>query len=495
MKKLLLTLLAGMVSLSILSACAGDTVSDSDDEEDDEDQAVTTTADPDEESSDVTTVPKSDPLEQPTTEPEEHIHVANAAWDIDKDNHFHLCSCGAVMDSSAHTFEDDICTVCQCEFYAYDDGSGHYNLCNEYGDTLVSIDYDAEGALVEKMVCEYTYDADGNKLTDIIRYFDADGTVTFHAKYEMTYNEDGNIVTERDTYFDIDGAVEYYYVTTYTYNDQQFLLSQTTVEYDADGNEGGTSKQVYTLDENGDILTQMDYEDDVLVSESYYDYDEDGWTYLSKTIVYYDNDEIQICEYNEYGDCYNEYWVDADGNLIDRSEKFNADAAAPLIGTWSSEMDIADFMGTEELEFDYSCMATITMTFTSTGDVFYKISVDTDEYKNLVANIAEESLYAMYMEDGMSRDEADAAFYQETGMTIPEYVQSAMEEDESYFEEMLAEMNQEETGVYYVDDGILYIGDNWNSPLDGGEYTIDNDTFKLMDEDLGEFLQFTKTGN
>lgn len=41
-----------------------------------------------------------------------HTCIPDGQWLSDKDNHWHLCSCGSTLDLAPHTMQNKICTVC-----------------------------------------------------------------------------------------------------------------------------------------------------------------------------------------------------------------------------------------------------------------------------------------------------------------------------------------------------------------------------------------------
>ena len=113
-------------------------------------------------------------------------HSHNPEWRIDKDRHWQECECGEISLEGEHSFELEICTVCGAERKTQDGAVTDIALFNEYGDWTQWLYFDAEGNYVYESSAEYTYDKNGNKLTDII--YD-DGVVSSSGEY--VYDSEG----------------------------------------------------------------------------------------------------------------------------------------------------------------------------------------------------------------------------------------------------------------------------------------------------------------
>ena len=68
-----------------------------------------------------------------------------------------------------------------------------------------------------------------------------------------------------------------------------------------------------------------------------------------------------------------------------------------------------------------------------------------------------------------------AAIKEATGMTMEEYVNYVFSMID--FDSLLGSINY--TGVYYVEDGLIYSGLTWNAELLGEEFTLEGDTLTL----------------
>lgn len=177
---------------------------------------------------------------------------------------------------------------------------------------LVQQEYDEDGSKTNHR--EYTYDDDGNELTNY--YYDEDGEINWG--YEYTYDADGNILTEKVygeeglesevTYtYDADGNMLTWTQsdgdrTVYTYNADGLLEKEVSYYYDGEPGSWVT----YTYDDHGNKLTQTNgYGADENTSTTSYTYENT-----------YDGDKlVEVKEYCE-GELTSHSKYDADGNQI-----------------------------------------------------------------------------------------------------------------------------------------------------------------------------------
>lgn len=408
MKKTLVCLLIGAMTLTAFAACDNNST-----ETTKKTTAATTVA--------TTTAATTTADKDADKTPDTHTHTAGAIYQVDRDDHWLVCECGEVLDSAPHTTEDDICTVCEAEVYVYEDGAVTVAQYTDQGDCFYAIEYDADGKVLSRQVSEYTYDDNDNMLTSASTYYGADGSVEFTDKFECTYDQDGK------------------------------------------------------------ILMQKSYQDDKLISECEYSLDADSWPYVSKETLYYDDGTKVVYEYNENYDTVSEVWYDADGSIMDNSDKFDAEACEELFGTWTGEMDMADFLAMDTTVTSFKIM--ITMILTDQGEINMAVSIDENELRNFMYEMTLESIYVSFEEEGLSREDADVAFEAQMGMTIAEYVEAQL--DEMDMNEFFGEMPEAYSGVYYVEDGMIYAGESWNQRLEGVAYTLDGDTLTLVYDEEG----------
>ena len=477
MKKLLIALLAGLVSVSILSACSNDAYLGGDeDEDDDDDEAVTTTAKPNdgETTAPVTTTtpstgdkPTTDkPLteEKPVTQPEPHLHVAGDTWTVDLNNHWKVCSCGEIMEQEAHNDAEE-CSVCGSYIIVWDDGMIDLTQYNDKLHCIFEAEYDENGNLLEKATYEYTYTANDQIETSKTTVYDENSEVVSIMDVSCTYDANGNLLTEINAYNNLADDFSYTTKCTYTYTDLDNVLTQTTEEFDEDGNLTSTYQIEYAYNELGMPITEKHYSDGVLTTMYFLEADEYGFPMTVKSYEYYSDGTIFVTEYEDY-EAVKEYWTDADGNELDRSQLFDPDAAADLIGTWKGSVDLAELMETADAQA--SCIMNYTLIFRNDGTCLAIMDISYDDYKQFIIVVSEAMLRAMYTDE-----EFEAAM----GMTISQYV--AYFCDDEYVGEAYEEMTEGSEGVYYVQNGTLYTGNSWNESLVEADCTITGNSMTI----------------
>jgi hypothetical protein len=351
-----------------------------------------------------------------------------------------LCDCGEAFNEGEHTLEDDSCTVCRAEVMEWDNGDVSVFQYDEYGNTLLNVDYDADGNLTYKEAYEYTYTEDGQILTSLNRVY-----------------EDGVTLTQ-------------------------------------------SSKAVYTYTDEGVCIGNKQYVDDKLVYECKFAIDADGWEYVFEETVYNEDGTKLVREYDENGDTISETLYDASGNPADFSDRFDPEACKDFVGTWKAELDLLEMMAGEmegegvQLpdDFAYSCNAVMSLIFRNDGTYSAILSVDPEEYKTMLIELTVEIMYISFEEEGMTRDEADVAFKAMMNMTIREYVVLSLEEGG---DELLDSLNETANGVYYVQDDMIYLGENWSQQMEGGKYAFENGALTLTEPEMEMEITFRRIGD
>ncbi|MBO5778407.1 MAG: hypothetical protein J6R82_02450 [Clostridia bacterium] len=426
-KRILLSLLAGLLALTVLTACDTEGAYIPDEDEDDAPK-VTTTA------TTTTTAPQTDD----DKDPEVHTHTAVEGWLVDRVNHWQLCACGEIIEKAAHTVEDEVCTGCKAQVTTLNDGTVFVYQFDEHENALLCLTYDSDGKIMCKQIGEFTYHEHG------------------------------------------------------------WLLSELYTIYDYDADSTSTTKEDYTYDEKGNRLTEKQYEDGKLTYECEFALDADGEEYTSKDIWYEEDGSKVVTEYDEEYNVLSEVWYDANGNRIDYSYLFDPEACKDLFGTWSGEIDLSEMIYDQMMDedmalpdgFDYPCNAVFTFVFKNDGTCHAQMTVDPQQVKTMMIELAVEFVYLSAEEQGMNRKQADEAFVAMMGMNVREYVETSFAENE---EDLSAELNESHDGVYYVADGKIYMGDSWHQPMeDGGDFTLEGDTLKLIDPELEMELTLTR---
>lgn len=263
-----------------------------------------------------------------------HSHSASSNWTCDLENHWHTCECGEQLDYAAHTIEDDICTVCGSEIAHFEDGSALLITYNEHGDCTQVASYTADGSLDSEELTEYTYDADGNMLSQKTTL---NGVPTFESEYAL--NDSGETYLIKESFYYEDGARD-----VSEYDENQNLLRSCA--YDSDGNVLYASEYEYSLEANW--MGEKLYEGDLLISEQEYLLDEDGIQTTIRSVYYNEDGSSSVTEYDEHGNEILSGSYDAEGhaeNLVRYENEYDAEGNQTLRRTYEGDRL------TEEMEF------------------------------------------------------------------------------------------------------------------------------------------------
>lgn len=234
-------------------------------------------------------------------------HSHNPEWKIDTEKHWKECSCGEVSEEGEHSFESDVCTVCGAERTAEDGILTDMQVFNHYGDWTQKLYFDEEGNYTWENRAEYTYDKDGNKLTEKIY---ADDELNSSADYD--YESEGLTYRKYETEYHGDGSK-----TVYEYNETGDSLGY--VAYDEKGNVINTVRSEYITDENGELVGEKVYENDVLTEEMKYAAGSDGeeeYLYVTERVLYDEDGSKTVEGYDESGEIIREALYDADGKKV-----------------------------------------------------------------------------------------------------------------------------------------------------------------------------------
>ena len=153
------------------------------------------------------------------------------------------------------------------------------------------------------------------------------------------------------------------------------------------------------------------------------------------------------------------------------------DAGKALIGTWALDCDLSDAMA-DELGSDYadfSAPLELTLLFDFNEDGTYKMYIDKstfsgsfDSWVNAFIDYNVDMMYDMLTEQGLSKEEADAAILESFGMSLEEYFLDAFA-SELNADDMADEM--ESTGTYQTKGDKLYLAEGSDS-IDESYYDI-----------------------
>lgn len=484
MKKLVCAMLACLLALTMLAACGNETPTVPDKTEPTSSSTASKPTDP-------------EPTDPEPTDPEPPVHTCQAegSWQVDLNNHWKLCQCGEIVDAQAHEMEENVCTVCSAEIFSNDfTGDTYLWMYDENGMVLSELLYSADGTLRSSLSWEYgfddngellwekeymdgllyrhyTYDAYGHIVTE--DYYAEDGSVEEAYRYDWVYDADGDPVSKKEYCND----VLYYEGTFHPELGQSY--PEEEIWY---GEDGSRERYEYTYDDNGNVLLEVRYEDDVLAYKCYYVVESTiygEWSYPAQEYAYNEDGSYTLTEYDPEGEILRQENYDAEGNLINNQGKFDPEVCAPLFGTWygTFTMNAAD-MGLEGVEG--SIDLNVVMVLDELGNMTMYTTVDTQAFMDFMVPLQEEMIYQMLaqsMGEDCTREEMDAIFQSQYGMSIHDYV--VMMVGQMDVEEM---MNQETVGVYYVEGDIFYSGDSWAGFMEPSQFTLEGDTLTLTAE-------------
>lgn len=289
-------------------------------------------------------------------------HEKLGEWEVDVNEHWKGCSlCDEKFDEAEHTFnEEGACTVCGSEVYDFGDFKMLY-LYTEKGDFLKSAEYDLDGNVITETDYKYEYGFNGN-ITRVQIYTDdvlieedlyksVDGEDVLHeciyynedgTKFTNEYDDFGNIVKvlsyTADGEIDVDSTSEYsldeygeWYesknVSIYSSGIKteseydRFGENITNIVYNAEGEIESSLAWDTEYNEDGDIISQKQYSDGVLISESVYKKleleDGEGYVNFPETVTEYGEDGGRtVTVYDENDEVVSLTVYDADGNVI-----------------------------------------------------------------------------------------------------------------------------------------------------------------------------------
>lgn len=164
-----------------------------------------------------------------------------------------------------------------------------------------------------------------------------------------------------------------------------------------------------------------------------------------------------------------------DGEKIEVDSRFWTPACQFLFGNWKSQI-------TESVEMDgtvYSVSYWKHYTFRNDGTgCLYVVVEDRKEFLELYEDVLVAAMYAQFEQMGLLKLQAEAAFYQQYGMTIREYCAQLSVD-------LLEQMEKPQEFVYYVSGKKIYMGESWKGELEGTEYRKVGDKLQI---ETGEIL-------
>lgn len=173
-----------------------------------------------------------------------------------------------------------------------------------------------------------------------------------------------------------------------------------------------------------------------------------------------------------------------EGERIITDPRFTTAATAEIQGKWACDFRMTgDMMGMEGLPGEYPCV--LYWELGNDGTMVMRLEAkDPDGFNAAAAAWLTESLYAEFAASGIDRATADASLMASQGMDVAEYAAYMIREAD-----LLGQMTA--PGVYYVADGRIYRGTDWNDWMVSTAFTLEGDT--LIVEEVMEGLDDENT--
>ena len=448
-----------------------------------------------------------------------HTCKGTGEWFMDLNKHWRFCSCGKKVDDKSHTVQKNACTRCSVGFVYGFEGDTTLIVYDDFNNPSYKLHYNAEYVMDEESRYTYEYSADGIILTermtvnDVLAYeitnnefgditskktYNADGEMTSHDTWEYTYSAEGVMESEK-AYEENELVYECYYAIA---DGKEYMAEY--VAWDADG---GKVKTTYYA--NGDISGMITYDTEGNATETLgyvYEYDADGnrtqetctkngevsyisnfaldigygiW-YMSQKVVYAEDGACYTTTYDVNGRMVTATGVDANGQAIDHSQKFDAEACAGLIGTWEGTV----IMTGSDLgvpEYDHMQVTSqYTITIDANGNIVTHYKMNQVEYMALLVEVYTEVILDQLRSqfgDEVTKVQLEAAFEASYGMSIRQYIKDELNKDPAFE----SELDQTVSEKFFVSEGKMYRCANWSAMPVEVEFTLEGDTLTMKD--------------
>lgn len=180
-----------------------------------------------------------------------------------------------------------------------------------------------------------------------------------------------------------------------------------------------------------------------------------------------------------------------EGERIITDSRFTTAACREVFGSWVTTAEIpADTLEEGLGEYMDSLIYLYYFDFHHDGTMSIRFQIEnTDELIQALVSFTEDTLYAEMAKEGFNKTDADAAFLDAYGMDIPAYAAASYAGlDSASLEQILGMIDM--SMVYYLEDGSLYMGLNWEQELAPSAYYLENGLLMLEDSD-GTFMELS----
>ncbi len=338
----------------------------------------------------------------------------------------------------------------------------HLHICTKCGSEIDSSAHTLEDGVCTGCGCEIYSDDEYSFVT----VYNEHGDILA----DMTYDENDNLFSAQ--------------INRYTYDNDGNMLTFETDELDEKGNRITFYTGEYTYNADGSTATYATWHENRLTYSCEYAVDSEGYEYIT-TDTTYEGEYAIVCKYDEAGETTSEYWYDKQGVAVDFSTKFDPAECAPLFGNWICYADLGELMF-PDVETDASLPATFRLTFSEDGKMNLAAEINPDEFRACVIQATIDVLTQQLAESNISPEVFETIY----GKTIEEYVID--EVDSMDLEEQMKQADLSKEGLYYLEDGKLYIADHKHQRGEENEFLLNGNKFTLIDPSGFMNLEFTK---
>lgn len=183
-----------------------------------------------------------------------------------------------------------------------------------------------------------------------------------------------------------------------------------------------------------------------------------------------------------------------EGEKIVTDPRFTTAAAKDLLGQWGCELALnGEALGDPSMEGALSFV--YLLTFGPAGDLGVGFEIaDEAGFMEALVQISIDTMYEEFLAQGLDKEAADAAMVQTYGMATEAYIRNSFKG--MSINEILRSVYESMSigGVYYVQDGQLYIGASWEGEMTPETFTLEGDILNItgLSEAFGFDAEFTR---
>ena len=176
-----------------------------------------------------------------------------------------------------------------------------------------------------------------------------------------------------------------------------------------------------------------------------------------------------------------------EGEKIEVDERFTTKACKSLFGNWEVKYEMtAVSLGATELVVEMKRV----LRFTNEGDLIVVTEpYDKTAFEEEFTQWMIDAVYNTCAEKGMDRAQADAWCVEEYGKNVSDYCHERAPQ-------ITRGMSSREEKVYYVEDGVLYTGEDWGDRMSSKDFVLTEDgKLQMEDSELDMTLEFVRVAN